>query len=155
MTQRIRAGAGVDTFHDLIDASVRHELGGLHHFVGIPSTVGGALWQNLHFLSPPPERERTCFIAEVLESATVLTATGDVCVVDNAWFRFAYDYSILHDSADIVLDATFRLEPTPVDTLRYVIRENLHGATSVIPICGSTRAPAPFSRSWMAWAPAV
>jgi UDP-N-acetylmuramate dehydrogenase len=56
---RVRAGSGVETFPDLIDASVARGLGGLHHFVGIPSTVGGALWQNLHFLSPAPARERT------------------------------------------------------------------------------------------------
>jgi UDP-N-acetylmuramate dehydrogenase len=122
---RVRAGAGVDTFHDLIDATVARSLGGLHHYVGIPSTVGGAIWQNLHFLSPPPARERTCFIAEVVESCEILTAEGDVRQADNAYFRFGYDYSILHDRADIVLSATFRLQPAPPEELRYVIRENL------------------------------
>jgi len=122
---RVRAGSGVDTFHDLIDATVARGLGGLHHYVGIPSTVGGALWQNLHFLSPPPDRARTCFIAEVLESAEILTATGERRTVDNAWFRFGYDYSALHGGTDIVLSATFRLEPAPRDELRYVIRKNL------------------------------
>lgn len=122
---RVRAGAGVDTFHDLIEATVARGLGGLHHYVGIPSTVGGALWQNLHFLSPPPARERTCFIAEVLESAEVLTEEGEVRTVDRDWFRFGYDYSILHDRRDIVLSATFRLEPTGATDLRRVIRENL------------------------------
>jgi UDP-N-acetylmuramate dehydrogenase len=122
---RVRAGSGVDTFHDLIDATVARGLGGLEHYVGIPSTVGGALWQNLHFLSPPPARERTCFIAEVLESAEILTASGERRIVDNAWFRFGYDYSTLHESTDIVLSATFRLEATPREQLRYVIRENL------------------------------
>jgi UDP-N-acetylmuramate dehydrogenase len=122
---RVRAGAGVDTFHDLIDATVARGLGGLHHYVGIPSTVGGALWQNLHFLSPPPARARTCFIAEVLESAEVLLEDGDVRTVDCAWFRFGYDYSVLHDHAHVVLRATFRLEPTAQTELRDVIRENL------------------------------
>jgi UDP-N-acetylmuramate dehydrogenase len=122
---RVRAGAGVDTFHDLIDATVARGLGGLHHYVGIPSTVGGAIWQNLHFLSPPPERERTCFIEEVLESCQILTEEGDVRHADNAYFRFGYDYSILHDRRDVVLDATFRLQPQPVEELRYVMRENL------------------------------
>jgi UDP-N-acetylmuramate dehydrogenase len=123
--RRVRAGAGVDTFHDLIDATVARGLGGLHHYVGIPSTVGGALWQNLHFLSPPPARERTCFIAEVLESATVLMEDGVIRTVDNAWFEFGYDYSVLHDHSHVVVDATFRLEPDDRVALRYVIRENL------------------------------
>ncbi|MGD8278867.1 MAG: UDP-N-acetylmuramate dehydrogenase [Gemmatimonadota bacterium] len=122
---RVRAGAGVETFHDLIEATVSRGLGGLHHYVGIPSTVGGALWQNLHFLSPAPERARTCFIAEVLESAEVLLADGGLQTVGADWFRFGYDYSTLHDAPHVVLSATFRLQAEPVPELRRVIHENL------------------------------
>jgi len=122
---RVRAGAGVETFPDLIDATVARGLGGLHHFVGIPSTVGGALWQNLHFLSPAPARERTVFIEEILESAEILTEEGERRTVSTAYFGFGYDESILHHRADVVLAATFRLEPTPVAELRRVMRENL------------------------------
>ncbi|MGQ0561258.1 MAG: UDP-N-acetylmuramate dehydrogenase [Gemmatimonadota bacterium] len=122
---RVRAGAGVEVFHDLIEATVSRGLGGLHHYVGIPSTVGGAIWQNLHFLAPPPERERTCFIEEVVESCEILSEEGEVRTVNREYFRFGYDYSILHDRADVVLTATFRLEPQPEQELRYVMRENL------------------------------
>ena len=37
---------------DLIEQCCSRGLSGFEHFVGIPSTVGGAMWQNLHFLSP-------------------------------------------------------------------------------------------------------
>ena len=120
---RVRAGAGVDVFPDLIQATVSHGLGGLHHFVGIPSTVGGALWQNLHFLSP--DRSRTVFIEEVLESAEILTQEGELRTVDRDYFQFGYDDSILHHRADVVLSATFALQPEPLESLREVIRENL------------------------------
>jgi UDP-N-acetylmuramate dehydrogenase len=123
--RRVRAGAGVQTFMRLINDTVSRGLGGLHHYVGIPSTVGGAIWQNLHFLSPPPERERTCFIEEVVESASILTEEGERRTVDNAYFRFGYDYSILHDRDDVVLDVTFRLDPQPEQELRFIMRENL------------------------------
>jgi UDP-N-acetylmuramate dehydrogenase len=122
---RVRAGAGVQTFPDLIDRTVERGLGGLHHFVGIPSTVGGALWQNLHFLSPAPARERTVFIEEVLESADLLTEEGERRAVDVDYFDFGYDQSVLHHRDDIVLSATFRLEPAPIEDLRRVMRENL------------------------------
>jgi UDP-N-acetylmuramate dehydrogenase len=123
--RRVRAGSGAEVYIELIDRTVSHGLGGLHHFVGIPSTVGGAVWQNLHFLSPAPERERTMFIEEVVESATILSEEGEVREVDHAYFQFGYDYSILHDRKDVVLDVTFRLDPTPQDVLRTVMRENL------------------------------
>jgi len=122
---RVRAGGGVECYPDLINATVEQGLGGLHHFVGIPSTVGGALWQNLHFLSPPPARERTVFIEEVLESAELLTEEGEVREVGVEYFEFGYDTSVLHRRRDIVLSATFRLTPTPRSELREVIRENL------------------------------
>ncbi len=122
---RVRAGAGEVVFPDLIVATVARGLGGLQHYVGIPSSVGGAIWQNLHFLSPPPERDRTCFIAEVLESCDILTEEGELRRVDRDYFRFGYDYSILHERDDIVLSATFRLEHQPAEDLRYNMRENL------------------------------
>lgn len=121
----VRAGAGVDTFPDLINETVSRGLGGLHHFVGIPSTVGGALWQNLHFLSPAPERERTVFIEEVLEEAELLTEEGERATVGVDYFDFGYDQSILHERDDVVLSATFRLERAPTGELRRVMRENL------------------------------
>ncbi len=122
---RVRAGAGVEVFPDLIEATVSRGLGGLHHFVGIPSTVGGALWQNLHFLSPAPERERTVFIEESLESADLLTEEGVRRTVDTAYFEFGYDQSVLHHRRDVVLSATFRLQTEAVEDLRRVMRENL------------------------------
>jgi len=122
---RVRAGAGVSTFPDLIEATVARGLGGLHHYVGIPSTVGGALWQNLHFLAPAPERARTMFIEEVLESADLLTQEGERKTVDVDYFEFGYDDSILHRRDDLVLSAVFRLDPQDPIELRRVIRENL------------------------------
>jgi len=140
---RVRAGSGVDTFPDLIDETVARGLGGLHHFVGIPSTVGGALWQNLHFLEPAPARKRTVFIEEVLESAEILASSGERRTVDVDYFEFGYDDSILHRNDDVVLSATFRLEPAPTDELRRVMRENLewradrHPDLALFPCAGS------------------
>ena len=139
----VRAGAGVGTFPHLIEATVERGLGGLHHFAGIPSTVGGALWQNLHFLSPAPARERTVFIEEVLTSAEILTEEGVRRTVDNAYFGFGYDESILHHRRDVVLSATFTLAPTPVEELRRVVEENLswrrerHPDLDTLPSAGS------------------
>ena len=120
---RVRAGAGVAMYPDLINETLIRGLGGLHHFVGIPSTVGGALWQNLHFLAP--DRQRTFFIEEVLASAEILTEEGERKTVDVDYFEFEYDHSVLHHQSDIVLSATFALAKEPVDELRKVVRSNL------------------------------
>jgi len=123
--ERVRAASGVEVFPDLIQATVDRSLGGLHHFVGIPSTVGGAIWQNLHFLSPAPNRERTVFLEEVVDSARILSVDGSVLDVNREYFEFGYDYSILHRTDDTVLSVTFQLHTAPQEELRRVIRENL------------------------------
>lgn len=123
--RQLWAESGAVVYPDLIEQAVAAGLSGLEHYVGIPSTVGGALWQNLHFLSPPPERERTLYIAEVLLEAEVLTEENERRTVDAAYFAFDYDYSILHDRADVVLSATFQLAPGDEARMRAIMAANL------------------------------
>src|SRR6202795_2913378 len=94
----------------LIPQAVERGLSGLEHYVGIPSTVGGAVWQNLHFLSPAPERQRTMFIAEVFQTAELLTYDGKRKKVDREYMKFGYDDSVFHKQRDIALAVTFQLE---------------------------------------------
>lgn len=121
---RLRADAGV-VVQDLIRASFAHGLGGLEHYVGIPSTVGGALWQNLHFLSPAPERDRTMFIAEVVQSVDLLLPDGRRATVRGDEMRFGYDTSRLHGSGEVALSAEFLLRNADRDDLERTAQENL------------------------------
>ena len=109
----------------LIPQAVEREWSGLEHYVGIPSTVGGAVWQNLHFLSPAPERERTMFIAEVFESAELLTEEGDRRTVDREYMQFGYDTSTLHKRRDIALAVTFQLERADKAVMHRIMQDNL------------------------------
>jgi UDP-N-acetylmuramate dehydrogenase len=111
--------------HDLIVASIERQLSGLEHFVGIPSTLGGALWQNLHFLSPAPARERTMFLEELVESVELLGTHNERTTVDRAHMKFGYDTSILHYSGDIALAATLRLAAADANDMHRVMQENL------------------------------
>lgn len=110
---------------DLISESAHRGWSGLEHFVGIPSTVGGAIWQNLHFLSPAPEREHTVFISEVFESCEILTAEGTRKTVDADYVNFGYDDTIFHHRADIVLAVTFALTKGDPNVMYRVMQENL------------------------------
>jgi UDP-N-acetylmuramate dehydrogenase len=110
---------------DLIQESVARGWSGLEHYVGIPSTVGGAVWQNLHFLSPAPERERTMFIAEVFESCEILSEENERKVVDADYVRFGYDDTVFHHRRDIVLSAIFRLQRGDQNKLHKILQENL------------------------------
>jgi UDP-N-acetylmuramate dehydrogenase len=117
-------GSGV-IMADLIRDSVQRGWSGLEHYVGIPSTVGGAIWQNLHFLSPAPERERTMFIAEVFRSCDILSAEGQRCTVGPDYVAFGYDDSVFHHRNDIVLAVRFQLERGDPAVMHRIMQENL------------------------------
>jgi len=109
----------------LVLDTVRAGWSGLEHYIGIPSTVGGALWQNLHFLSPAPERERTMFISEVFRDCDILAEDGTRRTVDADYIQFGYDDSVFHHRRDIVLAARFQLSADDPARLHRVLQENL------------------------------
>lgn len=121
----LTAESGAIVWPDLIRATMAAGWSGLEHFAGIPSTIGGALWQNLHFLSPAPERERTMFIEEVVTGALLLGADGQERQVERDWFNFGYDWSTLHETDDVVLSARFQLRQSSPDRMERIVRENL------------------------------
>ncbi|MEP7380503.1 MAG: UDP-N-acetylmuramate dehydrogenase [Gemmatimonadota bacterium] len=120
----LRAESGA-TVRDLIFATIERGLSGLEHYIGIPSTVGGAVWQNLHFLSPAPERERTMFIAEVVESVELLSEAGERVTLNRDAMAFGYDTSRLHHTRDVALAVTFRLTPGDPFVMHRILQENL------------------------------
>src|SRR6266567_301533 len=116
------SGAVVKT---LIQQSVARGWSGLEHYVGIPSTVGGAVWQNLHFLSPAPQRERTMFIAEVFEACEILSEENERRTVGSEYVKFGYDDSVFHHRRDIVLSVSFNLTRGDPAVLHRILQENL------------------------------
>lgn len=119
---RVESGA---VMGELIPEAVERGWSGLEHYVGIPSTVGGAVWQNLHFLEPEPERKRTMFIADVFHSCDLLTQEGERKTVGPDYMQFGYDTSVLHHRDDIALVVTFQLERGDTAVMHRIMQENL------------------------------
>ena len=81
---------------------IQKGLTGLEYFVSIPATVGGATFINMHGYDK--------FWSDYLVTAEILTPDNQVMSVDNQYFKFAYDYSIIKQSKDIVLTNTLQLK---------------------------------------------
>lgn len=137
---RVTVESGV-VMADLIPMATERGLSGLEHYAGIPSSVGGAIWQNLHFLAP--DRVNTMFIESVVESARVLLANNEIVEVDCDWFNFGYDDSRLHHEQIVVLDVTFVLTPADKKSIEEQAQINLqwrrerHPNLIDFPSCGS------------------
>ena len=104
----VTAGAGTN-FGKLIDYCLEHCLLGLEEFSGIPGTVGGSVFINIHYFE--------FLLGNFLTSAKVIdTVTAEILDVDQAWFNFGYNTTTLHDKRYILAQATFRVKPcTPLE----------------------------------------
>lgn len=78
-------------------------LTGLEFAAGIPGSVGGAIFMNAGAYGGE--------IKEVATGADVLTAQGEFKHLDAAELDFGYRHSSIQDNNDIVLSATFTLQP--------------------------------------------
>jgi UDP-N-acetylmuramate dehydrogenase len=98
---RIVAGAGVK-IQSLIDYSLEKGFIGLEEFSGIPGTVGGAVFMNIHYMGR--------FLGDYLVGAKVLDVQKNTLLtVDKSWFNFGYDDSRLHMKKHILVQASFQL----------------------------------------------
>ncbi|MFN4212416.1 MAG: UDP-N-acetylmuramate dehydrogenase [Microgenomates group bacterium] len=79
---------------------------GFEYHRGLPGTVGGAIYMNSKWTRPPS------YFADNLLHAYLLDRNGRIKKVDKNYFRFAYDFSILQKTGEIVLEAVFRLKKT-------------------------------------------
>jgi UDP-N-acetylmuramate dehydrogenase len=90
--------------NQLVRFSCDEGLAGLERHLGLPGTVGGALYMNSKWTKPPT------YVGDVLLQATVMDAKGETKQVDHKYFDFAYDHSILQKTHEIVLTAQFLLK---------------------------------------------
>ena len=85
--------------------SIEAGLQGLEVFLSVPGTVGGAVYNNSHYR---PEKNE--FIGNFLHSATLVDKDGQEKQVFQKYFKFSYDYSILHQTHETLVKATFSLK---------------------------------------------
>lgn len=126
---------------EVIDVTAKSGLSGFEHFAGIPSTIGGAVWQNLHFLSP--DRERTVYLSDIFDSAEVLDEKNVVLVCDKSFFEFDYDFSVLHRRPLVVLEVSCTGSFLSEELIRGQVEKNLlwrkekQPSYEAFPSCGS------------------
>ena len=103
----VTADSGV-VVNNLVNTVTREGLGGLEEFLGIPGTVGGAVYNNSHYLQK--------LIGEYITQVKIIDDTGTVRLLSQAECHFDYDLSIFHSKPYVVLSAEFKLHPTNPQT---------------------------------------
>lgn len=99
---RIRAGAGAPLAH-VAKRAVWSDLSGLEGVVGIPGTIGGAVYMNAG--------GRYGSVGDVVESVLVADRAGHTLRLDRSRIEFGYRHTSLEGL--IVLEVTVRLRRAP------------------------------------------
>lgn len=97
----VEAESGV-TANYLIRYTLDEGLTGLEDMLGLPGTVGGAVYNNSHHLDK-------LFGDHIIE-VEVLDRAGKIKKYTQAECQFAYDYSIFHKTKEVILSASFQLK---------------------------------------------
>jgi len=98
----VTAGAGV-SMEKLITYALENNCTGLEDFSGIPGSIGGSVYINLHYFDKLIEQ--FLVTVEIIERTT-----GTIMTVDKNWFNFGYDRSKLMEHNHYVIAATLRLK---------------------------------------------
>jgi UDP-N-acetylmuramate dehydrogenase len=113
---QVRADAAV-TINGLVRWTILHGAAGLEAWAGTPGTVGGAIFGNAHFAGR--------LIGSLVTAVQLADASGGVTEATAADMEFGYDRSRLQRTREVLLSATFRVEPGDPAALRWKARESL------------------------------
>lgn len=84
---------------------------GIEYHLGLPGTIGGAIYMNAKWTKP------LSFFGDYLIKAHLLTPNLTVKTVDKDYFQFAYDYSSLQKTNEILLEAVFKFTKDRLEDL--------------------------------------
>ena len=98
----VAADSGVVMNH-LIRFTIDAGLAGLEMQLGLPGTVGGAVYMNSKWTHP------VGYVGDVVYQAEILTPDNERKHVPRSYFQFAYDSSYIQKTNDIVLSVVFAL----------------------------------------------
>jgi UDP-N-acetylmuramate dehydrogenase len=114
---QVESGAKIDT---LMKALFKQGITGLQWFAGIPATVGGAIYMNMH--------GGYHFFGDFVHQALLFhpqaaDTDGGFKQVDQSYFQFDYDYSILQKTKETALWAQLKLYRGDVQRAQATARE--------------------------------
>lgn len=102
----------------LVQASVKNELTGLEFAIGIPGTIGGAIYMNAGAYGNN--------MSDIVKSVIVLNEKFQIKEIPLEKLKFDYRYSIFQDNKNLIcVAANIKLEHGNHDEIASKIKENL------------------------------
>ena len=77
---------------------------GMEYHKGLPGTIGGAIYMNSKWTKPQR------YIGDYLIKAVLMDCYGNLKKVDYDYFNFKYDFSILQQTKETIIDLVFKFK---------------------------------------------
>ncbi len=114
----VEADSGV-IFNSFVRFTVEEGLAGLEMHLGLPGSVGGAIFMNSKWTHPQS------FVGDTVYQAEVLTSENNRRIVPNTYFHFGYDTSSLQKINDVLLNVIFSLRSETKERLWKIANESI------------------------------
>lgn len=101
---QVYAQAGV-LMNQLVRFTIEEGLSGLEYQLGLPGTVGGAIYTNAKY------KPKYLMVNKALQSVTLLSEKGEVQTYNGEVPYFVYTNEEWGESKDVILSAVFKLTP--------------------------------------------
>lgn len=98
----------------LFQKCLTENITGLEWFTGIPGTVGGAIYMNIH--------GGNYFFSDFLQEVEILTQDGETQILQNKDLKFNYDISRFHQNKDLIISATLVLYKGNVEKAKNIFQ---------------------------------
>jgi len=102
---QVYAQAGV-LMNQLVRFTIEEGLSGLEYQLGLPGTVGGAIFTNAKY------KPKYLPVSKFLQSVTLLSENGEIQTYNGEVPYFVFTDEIWQESKDVILSAVFKLIPT-------------------------------------------
>lgn len=93
-------------------------LAGLHYFIGLPGTIGGALYKNSHWYNH--------YLSDYLQEVEILDEKFQIKKIKKEKLVFSYNWSSFQENNFIILKAIFKLKKANPKALRLEIKKILN-----------------------------
>lgn len=114
----VECDAGV-MLNKLVRFTLDEGLAGLEMHLGLPGTVGGAVYMNSKWTKPEG------YVGDVVYQAKIVTPQNEIRTVAKNYFQFAYDSSSIQKTGDIVLCVIFSLAAGKREALWKIANESI------------------------------
>ncbi len=121
----IRVDSGISTAR-LVNQIVKLGLTGLEPFFGIPGRLGGAIYNNSHYIND--------LIGDYVNHVEVIDQKGQIKFINQEACRFEYDSTRFHQTDEIILRVDFELKLGDKHKSRQIIKQSTQRRTQSQPL---------------------